>query len=152
MNVELEIEFDGWHALTGLEEHAMRVAEAALAGQPDAGQVFLLFTSDADIQVMNRKWRNKDRPTNVLSFPAAEMPVPNGEVALLGDVVLAYETVEREAAEQGKTLTAHSSHLIVHGILHLLGYDHETDADANAMENEERRILADLDIADPYET
>lgn len=152
MSVSIEIEHDGWRALAGLEELARKTATTTLSGRSDAGEVFLLFTSDAEIQVMNRDWRGKDTPTNVLSFPAAHMPVPAGEAPPLGDVVLAYETVAREATQQGKSLTAHASHLIVHGILHLLRYDHVTEPEAQAMENEERRILALLGIADPYET
>ena len=156
MSVAVEIEDDGWQALAGLEAIATRAAEATLSGRDsgrsDAGEVFLLFTSDAEIKIMNRDWRGKDQPTNVLSFPSADMPIPAGQAAPLGDVVLAFETVSREAAGQGKTLTDHTSHLIVHGILHLLGYDHETEPEAQAMENEERRILANLGITDPYET
>jgi probable rRNA maturation factor len=152
MSVELEIEDDGWRGLAGLEVIAVEAAEAALASQSIVADVFLLFTSDADMQVLNRVWRGKDTPTNVLSFPTVDMALPDGESAPLGDVVLAIETVAREAAQQGKTLGDHTSHLIVHGILHLLGYDHETDPEADAMENEERRILARLGIKDPYET
>jgi probable rRNA maturation factor len=150
MSVVIDVEHSAWQSINDLESLARRVAEAALQGRA-AGDVCLLFTGDDDMGELNRTWRGQDKPTNVLSFPApTDMPVPKGEMAPLGDVALAYETVLREAAEQGKTPVDHLSHLIVHGILHLLGYDHETGPDAEAMETEEREILARLGIADPY--
>lgn len=152
MTLSIEIEDAAWEAIPGLQALAEQAVAAALQGREEAGEVFLLFTSDDEIQLMNRNWRGKDKATNVLSFPAADMPLPQGEVTPLGDVVLAYGTVAREAAEQGKKPTEHACHLIVHGVLHLLGYDHETDQEAEEMENEERLILARLGIADPYRT
>lgn len=152
MTLSIEIEDAAWEAIPGLRALGERSVAAALQGREEAGEVFLLFTSDDEIQLMNRDWRGKDKATNVLSFPAADMPLPQGEVAPLGDVVLAYGTVAREAAEQDKELAHHACHLIVHGILHLLGYDHENDQEAEEMENEERLILARLGIADPYRT
>lgn len=116
-------------------------------------EVSLLFTDDAEQRVLNRQWRGKDKSTNVLSFPNMDddawQAAPD-RPQLLGDVVLARETVTREAAEQGKTLAHHALHLIVHGTLHLLGYDHEGAAEAAEMEDLERAILARLGIADPY--
>jgi probable rRNA maturation factor len=152
MILSIEIEDAAWEAIPGLQTLAEQAVAAALQGREEAGEVFLLFTSDHEIQAMNRDWRGKDKATNVLSFPAADMPLPQGEIAPLGDVVLAYGTVAREAAEQGKELAHHACHLIVHGVLHLLGYDHETDQEAEEMEGEERLILARLGIADPYRT
>jgi probable rRNA maturation factor len=112
--------------------------------------VSLLFTNDAAVQVLNRDWRGKDKPTNVLSFPAGDSPVET-EVEFLGDIALALETVAAEAADEGKTFEHHTTHLLVHGFLHLCGYDHETgDDDAEEMETLERAILARLAIADPY--
>ncbi len=151
MSVTIEIEHDGWQKLDGLNSLAQRAGSAALAARQAKGDVFLLFTSDAEIRQLNRAWRGKDAATNVLSFPvAAGFNLPEGEVAPLGDVVLAHETIVREAEAQGKSASHHTAHLIVHGVLHLLGYDHRTDAEAAVMENEERRILAGLGISDPY--
>lgn len=153
MTLAIDIGHETWDTLPGLAALAERAVAEALAGRGESRAITLLFTSDADMRILNRDWRGQDKPTNVLSFPAASgMPVPEGEPSPLGDIALAFETVAREAEEQGKTLADHASHLIVHGTLHLLGYDHETDAEAEDMENEERLILARLGIADPYES
>jgi probable rRNA maturation factor len=103
------------------------------------------LADDAAVQDLNARFRDKDRPTNVLSFPAAESAFPH-----LGDVVLGYAYCAAEAQAQGKTLSDHLSHLVVHGVLHLLGRDHEDDAEAEEMEAEEREILGELGVADPY--
>ena len=141
-----------------LLERAARAALAA-AETPGAGglEVSFLLAGDAGLRRLNREYRGQDKPTNVLSFPAedefASGPEPDAEPAaprLLGDVVLALETLEREAAEQSKSLSDHVSHLAVHGVLHLLGYDHEEAAEAARMERLETGILAGLGIADPY--
>jgi len=108
----------------------------------------IVLTDDAEQQQLNREWRGIDKPTNVLSFPQIEPFGPlNG---IIGDIVLARETLEREAAELGKPLTDHFSHLVVHGFLHILGYDHIEEAEALEMEGLETRILATLGIPDPY--
>ena len=155
MTVSLEVEDDSWQALAGLGQLARTTVEAALRGagaDVEGCEVALLFTDDASIAEINAEWRGKDKPTNVLSFPAPEdMPVPEGEPRPLGDIVLAYGVVAREAAEQGKTLHDHAAHLIVHGMLHLLGYDHEDDVEAQDMERLETSILKGLGISDPYE-
>lgn len=118
----------------------------ALAGS----EVSLVFTDDASVQELNRRWRDKDKSTNVLSFPGSD---PAGEVygPLLGDIVLAFETVGREAEELGIEFDDHLTHLVVHGILHLFDYDHQDEDEAEAMEQLERAILAELNIADPYQ-
>ncbi|MCE3289269.1 MAG: ybeY [Caulobacter sp.] len=105
----------------------------------------VLLTSDAAVAALNQQFRHKPGPTNVLSFPA-----PANPENLLGDIALAYGVCASEAAEQGKTLADHLSHLTVHGVLHLAGYDHQTDDEAEAMENLERRVLAALGVSDPY--
>jgi len=112
----------------------------------------ITLTDDDAQRTLNRTWRGKDAPTNVLAFPAADptLPVPVGAPLLLGDVVLAFETVRREAAEQDKTLADHLRHLVAHGVLHLLGYDHENAADAALMEAREIAILKELGVANPY--
>lgn len=114
--------------------------------------VDVTLTDDAAQRALNHTWRGKDASTNVLAFPAADpaIPPPGGAPLLLGDVVLAYETVAREAAEQHKPLADHLRHLVVHGVLHLLGYDHTQPADAAAMEAREIAILAELGVPNPY--
>jgi probable rRNA maturation factor len=120
--------------------------------QQTAIELTVSFADDAIQQQLNRDWRGVDRPTNVLAFPGWDprAPTPPGAPILLGDVVLAFETVAREADEQGKPFTDHLSHLVVHGVLHLLGYDHATEAEAVAMEALETSILATLGVPDPY--
>ena len=125
---------------------ARAAAKAVLRreGRPGASLAILL-TDDERLRALNGGFRGKDAPTNVLSFPAAG-PGADG----LGDIALAFGVCAREAAEQGKTLAAHLQHLTAHGVLHLLGYDHESDVEAEAMEAKERAILATLGVADPY--
>jgi probable rRNA maturation factor len=125
------------------------IAAAAAATSAGAGEVSVVLGDDASIRALNRDWRQIDKPTNVLSFPAA-VPNATGTPRLYGDIVIAYETLARETTEEEKHFSHHLAHLTVHGFLHLLGYDHETDADAEAMEGLERTILAKLDIPDPY--
>lgn len=114
-------------------------------------ELSLVFTDDAHIQALNREWRNKDKPTNVLSFPAFEIAPGDSLPPMLGDIILAYETIVNEAAMEQKPLDHHLTHLVVHGLLHLLGYDHETEEEAEEMEAIERLVLARLAIPDPYE-
>lgn len=129
-------------ALPGVERLVRKAARAALGARVRSLTVAL--SDDRRVQALNRRDRKKDKPTNVLSYPS-------GEKAFLGDIVLARQTVWREAREQKKTPADHLAHLVVHGTLHLLGHDHETgDADAERMEALERRILAKMKIADPY--
>jgi len=155
MTVSIVADDSGWDAIPDLEKLARRAADAALAEAYDGSQpaaLAILFTGDAAIAEINRQWRGQAKPTNVLSFPApAGLPVPDGEPRPLGDIVLAFGTVAREAEEQGKPLPHHATHLIVHGVLHLLGHDHESKAQAKDMEALECTILKQLGIADPYE-
>ena len=141
--IEVEVEADAWSALPEVEAIVSRAAVAALGTVE--GDVVVLLTDDEAVRDLNARFRDKDRPTNVLSFPAAESAFPH-----LGDVVLGYAYCAAEATAQGKTLSDHLSHLVVHGVLHLLGRDHEDDAEAEEMEAEEREILAELGVADPY--
>lgn len=146
--IEVEVEDAAWTAaLPDAAAAAGRAATAAL-GTVEGGVVVLL-TDDATVRDLNARFRNRDQPTNVLSFPAAEMSLP-GEAPPLGDIVLAFGVCAAEAEAQGKTLADHLAHLTVHGVLHLLGRDHEDEAEAEAMEAEERSILATLGVADPY--
>jgi probable rRNA maturation factor len=119
---------------------------AALSLSPGVHQVALVLTDDEEMRTLNRTWRGKDAPTNVLSFPAGD----TGATGFLGDVVLAHETTCLEAREQKLKLQDHVAHLVVHGVLHLLGFDHMTDEQAERMEELERAALAALGVADPY--
>ena len=142
--IEVEIDSDEWtEALPEAAAVVERAARAALGTVE--GDVVVLLAADEAVQDLNQRFRDKDRPTNVLSFPAAESAFPH-----LGDVVLGYAYCAAEAETQGKTLSDHLSHLVVHGVLHLLGRDHEDDAEAEEMEAEERDILAQIGVADPY--
>ena len=142
------------------ESLAARVAHAAAQAAPELASdrlsASVLLTSDDEIKALNREWRGRDAPTNVLSFPMLARSqllalAADGPPELLGDVVLAHETCAREADAKGISLEAHAAHLIVHGLLHLAGYDHETSPeDADAMEAMETKALAVLGIADPY--
>jgi len=130
----------------------MRSASAALAAAERADddiEVSLRIVGESEMQALNARYRGRDYATNVLSFPA-EFP-PGLDLALIGDIVICAPVVTREAREQGKPTVAHWDHMLVHGVLHLLGYDHETDADATVMEDLERRALATLGHGDPYE-
>lgn len=158
--MDLDIEIDGWpkdYDWADLAEAALEAVEAvepALANERLTAS--LLFTVDEEVRTLNREWRTKDKPTNVLSFPMltrAELLAmsPQGGPEMLGDIALAFETCTREAAEKGVGLKDHAAHLIVHGLLHLAGHDHETgDAEAAAMEALEIKALAQMGIADPY--
>ena len=148
--IELEIEDPAWlEALGDVQGLVRSAATKALSAKrlvdSEASDLVVLLTSDEEIQGLNAQFRGQDRATNVLSFPAAISAEGH-----LGDLALAFGTCAREADEQGKTLADHVQHLTVHGVLHLIGYDHDDDAEAEVMEALERRLLADLGIADPY--
>lgn len=133
----------------GLGPTVRRAGELVLKHQRKTkATLTILLTNDAEVHTLNRDYRGKDKPTNVLSFP--DDSVVNG-VTQLGDIALAYETLAREAEEQGKKLKHHLAHLTIHGVLHLLGYDHETAREAKAMESLEIQLLATIGIANPYE-
>jgi probable rRNA maturation factor len=153
---EVLVVADCWQAEAGAEAVIQRaVAVAAEIADADVGEAELavMLTDDAGIRTLNLNWRGIDKPTNVLSFPA--LP-PTGEVGpddaprMLGDIAIAYETTRKEADDEQKPFDHHLSQLAVHGFLHLIGYDHEKDADAEAMESLETEILAQLGIPDPY--
>jgi probable rRNA maturation factor len=126
------------------------IQAAAKAGSTPRAELAIVLTDDSAIHVLNRDWRKVDAPTNVLSFPAKMAPARRGAPRLLGDIVIAYETIAREATAAGKPFEHHLIHLAVHGFLHLLGYDHVTDRDAKKMERLEVAILARLGLSDPY--
>ena len=151
--VDLTVQAGAWPTEPHLRALAERSLEAACqaaiadgAAPPGPGaEVSLVFTDDAAVRELNRQWRGKDRPTNVLSFSQSR-----AMTGLIGDVVLGFETVSREAGLEGKPLDDHIAHLVVHGFLHLVGYDHEDDEDAEHMERLEREGLSRIGIADPY--
>jgi probable rRNA maturation factor len=159
LSLDTVVEQGDWSAI-GEPALLVDCVAKALASEPSVAErlspgatACVAFTSDAEVQALNRRYRAKDKPTNVLSFPAPrEAPgMPDtGDPHHLGDVVLAAETVAAEARELAIPLPHHVQHLVVHGVLHLVGYDHETDAEAEAMEALETRLLATLGVADPY--
>lgn len=147
---------DAWQTLPGAEAVVRRAIAAAAAADPEAAAgttVAVLLCDDAAIADLNGRWRGIAKPTNVLSFPAADAgpgDADGAEAVPLGDIAIAAETLTREATAEGKTAEHHLAHLAVHGFLHLTGYDHDSDADAEAMEQLERDILAGIGVADPY--
>lgn len=162
--IAVEITAEGWpaHKWSALAE---RAATAALATSPQAAlaetaatiEIAVRLTSDEEVQTLNRQYRQQDKPTNVLSFPMVQPDLieglansDDGEI-LLGDIVLAYGVCAHEAAEKDVSLEDHATHLIVHGVLHLLGHDHMNDVDADAMEAIERAAMASLGLHDPYQ-
>lgn len=145
--IDIEIEDEAWIAAEPQAEDLVEAAAAATLTQIDfdGGAVTVLLTDDENVRDLNARFRGKDKPTNVLSFPAPQNPEGH-----LGDIALAFGVCVREATEQGKPLAHHLQHLVAHGVLHLVGYDHETDAEAEQMEGLERVILAELGVPDPY--
>ena len=146
MSITLVIQDARWRKLRGLTPRIKRAVRAALAtaGAPEASDLTVMLTTNGRLQKLNAEFRGKDKPTHVLSFPA-------GLEDYLGDVAIAYGVTAREAKDAKKTLLDHTTHLTVHGVLHLLGYDHETTRQANKMEPLEVRILQAMKIANPYE-
>ena len=142
--IEVEIEDEAWTAALPDAVAVVERAATVALGEVE-GDVVVLLTDDAAVHDLNLRFRDRDRPTNVLSFPAAESAAPH-----LGDLVLALGVCAAEAAAQGKSLADHLTHLTVHGVLHLLGRDHVDEVEAEAMEAEERTLLASLGVADPY--
>jgi probable rRNA maturation factor len=162
--IVVELTAEGWPA-HAWQELAERAATAALGASPQAAlaetaatiEIAVRLTSDDEVQTLNRQYRKQDKSTNVLSFPMVQPDLieglsnsDDGEI-LLGDIVLAYGVCAREAAEKSVSLEDHAAHLIVHGVLHLLGLDHMSDADADAMEAIERAAMATLGLQDPYQ-
>ncbi|MBZ9847127.1 rRNA maturation RNase YbeY [Mesorhizobium sp. CA14] len=152
IDIDIFVEAGDWPAEAELTRLVDRAVAAAFAetGAGGASELSIVFSDDAHIQTLNAGWRGKDKPTNVLSFPAFSFPKGGRLPPMLGDIVLAFETVAREATLEDKPIANHISHLVIHGLLHLLGHDHETDAEAEEMEAIERAALARLAIPDPY--
>ena len=151
--IDVIVEAPQWDAAEGAEATVRRaITEAAIATGADFKDrvVAVLLADDASIRRLNAQWRHIDEATNVLSFPSGSKQP--GLVKSLGDIAIAYETTAREAVDEGKPFADHLAHLAVHGFLHLMGYDHESDGPAETMENLERVILARLGVPDPYLT
>ncbi|WDZ76972.1 rRNA maturation RNase YbeY [Ensifer adhaerens] len=159
LDIQISVEEGNWpeeEALLAFSAPVLEAAAAYLAAEEKQPlpktppELSLVFTDDASMRAINAEWRNQDKPTNVLSFPA--FPVTPGTMPgpMLGDIIVARETLEREAVELDKSFDAHLTHLLVHGFLHLFGYDHMEDDEAERMESLETRILARLGLSDPY--
>lgn len=153
VHYDMAINAEGWQneeTLRRLVDSVLQATLRELGFNNIDSELSLVFTNDADIREINGKWRHIDKPTNVLSFPAFALQPGQEPGEILGDIVIARETVAREAAEEHKSFDDHLSHLVVHGLLHLMGYDHQNDEEAEQMETLERKILASLGISDPY--
>ncbi len=155
IDIVLNREAEGWpdELARALDAAARLVLAECLTTSADTIELGITLADDETVQALNRDHRGQDKPTNVLSFPLTVgdfEPGAPGAPLLLGDIILAFETVAREAAEQGKTLPNHALHLVIHGTLHLLGHDHDTDDDATTMERLETALMGKLGIADPY--
>jgi len=146
---EIEIQFAAGVRRRPTARQLRQWAAAALGTRP--GTVLTIRVVDEpESQALNLRFRDRDYPTNILSFPADDWPQIEGEPVAAGDIVVCAPVVEREAAEQGKSATAHWAHIVVHGVLHLIGFDHQVEAEAAAMEDEERKLLAGFGFPDPY--
>jgi probable rRNA maturation factor len=143
--IDVQVASKLWQAQPAAEQTVrMAIAAAAAALSTTDGEVSVVLTDDAAIRTLNRDWRKIDKPTNVLSFPA-----PKG-ASMLGDIVIAFETLEQECTEEDRIFLGHLAHLTVHGFLHLIGYDHQNDAQADEMEALESKIMTLMKLPDPY--
>jgi probable rRNA maturation factor len=147
LSIDVLVESPLWKDLPDAPADVRKAINAAAAAiSSPGGEVAVMLADDATLRRLNRQWRGIDKPTNVLSFPASG----SATTAMLGDIVIAYETLARESRDEGKEIVHHLSHLVVHGFLHLMGYDHQNDSDADTMEKLETDILARLRVPDPY--
>ncbi len=151
LSLDLRIADSRWEALGDVDALAANVLGRAATRMKTGGELAILFTDDAEMQTLNRQWRGLDKPTDVLSFPSEQPEIP-GQPQYLGDIALGYETALRDAETMHRPFAGHISHLLIHGFLHLLGYDHIETKDAQVMEPLEADILASLGWPDPYAT
>jgi probable rRNA maturation factor len=147
--IDIQVASTLWQAQPQAEQTVRAAIAAAAALSTADGEVSILLTDDKAIRALNRDWRGIDKPTNVLSFPAPAA-TPGAPPQMLGDIVMAYETLAQECDQQDRVFLHHLAHLTVHGFLHLIGYDHQTDAQADAMEGLESKIMARMKLPDPY--
>lgn len=159
LDIQISVEAENWQSEEELFAFSSRVLDLAVdvlkaeeqqPFPPVPTELSLVFTDDASIRSINAEWRDKDTPTNVLSFPAYPLEPGGNPGPMLGDIIIAFETVERESHDLEKSFDDHLTHLLVHGFLHLFGYDHIETEDAEEMEELETRILAKLGLSDPY--
>jgi probable rRNA maturation factor len=151
LSLDLRVADDRWQKLKEVEQFATHVLAAAAARMAEGGEVAVLLTDDAEMHALNKQWRGIDKPTDVLSFPSDGPEIP-GQPQYLGDIAIGYDTALRDAETMGRPFEAHMAHLLIHGFLHLLGYDHIEPEDAQVMEPLEVEILASLGWANPYAT
>lgn len=156
--IDIAIHTENWKSIYGDENVLNALCEKAIfkcgtigsLEWPQMAELSIVFTDDTKISEINGEWRKLHKPTNVLSFPGDDVEVGESAGPMIGDIIFAFETIEREANEQNKTFENHLTHLLVHGFLHLFGYDHINDDEAEIMESLETKILASLEIDDPY--
>ena len=151
LEIDLRTADPRWDVLGDLEAFAAHVLGHASARMQQGGEIAILLTDDAEMHALNRQWRGKDKPTDVLSFPSEDPEIP-GQPQYLGDIAIGYDTALKDAETMGRSFEAHAGHLMVHGFLHLMGYDHIEPEDAKVMEPLETEILAGLGWPDPYAT
>lgn len=148
--VEIDVQSPLWDAQPGAESAVRAAVAAAAAHSTSGGEVSILLTDDSAVRELNREWRGIDKATNVLSFPAPET-MSKGAAGILGDIVIAYETLARESTDEDRDFLHHLTHLTVHGYLHLVGYDHQDDAQATDMEALESKIMTHMQLPDPWQ-
>ncbi len=146
VSADIVVESELWSAHPQTEATVRAAITAAASHSTQSGEVSILLTDDSSVRELNRQWRGLDKPTNVLSFPA-----PKTAAGFLGDIVIAYETLSRESTDEDRDFLHHLTHLTVHGFLHLIGYDHQTDAQADAMEGLESKIMTAMNMPDPWQ-
>jgi probable rRNA maturation factor len=151
LTIDLRIADERWSVLGDCDQFAAHVLGLAAARMSATGEAAILLTDDAEMRALNKQWRGLDKPTDVLSFPRDAPEIP-GQPQYLGDIAVGYDTALRDAESMGRPFEAHMAHLLIHGFLHLLGYDHIEAEDAKVMEPLEVELLASLGWADPYAT
>jgi len=148
-SIDIDVQSELWNSQPAAEQTVRSAIAAAAALSTDGGEVSIVLTDDKAIRLLNKEWRGIDEPTNVLSFPAAKSKT-GGANRMLGDIVIAYETLVRECDDEDRVFLHHLAHLAVHGFLHLIGYDHQTDRQADEMEGLESKIMSAMNMPDPY--
>ncbi len=151
LGIDLRVADDRWQVLGDCEQLAARVLGLAAQRLGEGGEAAVLLTDDAEMRALNKQWRGLDKPTDVLSFPGDSPEIP-GQPQYLGDIAIGFETARRDAQEMDRAFEGHIAHLLIHGFLHLLGYDHIEAEDAKVMEPLEVELLASLGWPDPYQT